>query len=63
MELRANYTRDIVQLQAKLQMREAELEGMTARIQASLASEMDKLKDDIRNQTEEGVRVEFVSKV
>ena len=49
-------------LQAKLQTSEAKLEDM-ARTQASLFSEMERLKDDLRNQTIEAVREELMSKV
>ena len=62
-ETKDNYTQEVAELQTKLQISEAKLEDMVARAQASLISEMEKLKDDLRNQTIEAVREDFVSKV
>ena len=60
--MKDNHTQEMTDLQIRLQMSEAKLEDM-ARTQASLTSEMEKLKDDLRNRTTEAAREEFVSMV
>ena len=56
--MKDNHTREVAELQSKLFVSEARLDAM-ASTQASLASVVENLKDDLKNQMTE----EFVSKV